>query len=70
MKTPLKCPQCHTPVAWQGNPHRPFCSQRCRLIDLGQWVDEGYRIPGPVQGQPGEEDIDSVYDEQQDIERF
>ncbi|HMS15969.1 MAG TPA: DNA gyrase inhibitor YacG [Planctomycetota bacterium] len=28
-------------------PHFPFCSERCRLIDLGMWFNEGYRIPGP-----------------------
>jgi len=27
------------------NPYRPFCSQRCKLIDLGQWATENYRIP-------------------------
>jgi endogenous inhibitor of DNA gyrase (YacG/DUF329 family) len=31
---------------WKGNPNRPFCSLSCRLIDLGVWLDEGYRIPG------------------------
>jgi len=41
-----KCPTCRKPVPWQGNPYRPFCSERCRLIDLGAWVDESYRIPG------------------------
>lgn len=29
----------------QGNAHRPFCSLTCRLIDLGVWLDERYRIP-------------------------
>jgi endogenous inhibitor of DNA gyrase (YacG/DUF329 family) len=31
-------------IPWHGNPHRPFCALRCRLIDLGVWLDEGYRI--------------------------
>ncbi|HJY80762.1 MAG TPA: DNA gyrase inhibitor YacG [Candidatus Binatia bacterium] len=42
----VKCPTCHTPVSWQGNPYRPFCSVRCRTLDLGSWADEAYRIPG------------------------
>jgi hypothetical protein len=42
----FKCPQCHTESAWEGNPSRPFCSERCRLIDLGAWADEEYRIAG------------------------
>jgi len=31
---------------WEDNPWRPFCSERCRLVDLGCWVDEDYRIAG------------------------
>jgi len=31
-------------VTWEGNQHRPFCSERCRQIDLGQWADGSYRI--------------------------
>jgi endogenous inhibitor of DNA gyrase (YacG/DUF329 family) len=42
----LRCPICRGPVARQGNPHRPFCSERCRLVDLGNWASERYRIPG------------------------
>jgi hypothetical protein len=41
----VTCPTCRTLTAWQGNPHRPFCSVRCRLIDLGHWLDERYRVP-------------------------
>jgi len=40
------CPICRAPVTWDDNPDRPFCSERCRLIDLGGWVSERYRIPG------------------------
>ena len=39
-----RCPACRREFVWQGNPHRPFCSLACRLIDLGMWLDEGYRI--------------------------
>lgn len=43
----LPCPTCRKPVRWSaGNPHRPFCSKRCRLIDLGAWADQTHRIPG------------------------
>ena len=41
----VTCPTCRTKTAWQGNPQRPFCSLTCRLIDLGVWLDERYRIP-------------------------
>ncbi|GAB5547138.1 MAG: hypothetical protein SangKO_068980 [Sandaracinaceae bacterium] len=33
--------------------HSPFCSRRCKLIDLGQWLDEGYRIPDDAPPVPG-----------------
>jgi endogenous inhibitor of DNA gyrase (YacG/DUF329 family) len=40
-----KCPNCGKPVEWQDNPHRPFCSERCKLIDFGRWANEEYRVP-------------------------
>lgn len=40
------CPQCGKEVIWNNDsPYRPFCSERCKLIDLGQWATESYRIP-------------------------
>jgi len=43
----VRCPTCNSPVEWsEASPYRPFCSRRCRLIDLGEWLDEGHRIPG------------------------
>ena len=51
-----KCPTCNREVQWQDNPFRPFCSERCKLLDLGKWVDEEYRVPGkPVANEPVEE---------------
>jgi endogenous inhibitor of DNA gyrase (YacG/DUF329 family) len=46
-KTPRKilCSQCGALTGWEGNPWRPFCSERCKLIDLGAWADESYRVP-------------------------
>jgi uncharacterized protein len=42
----VACPTCKKKIAYQiDNPYRPFCSQRCRLIDLGTWLEEGHRIP-------------------------
>ena len=43
----MRCPRCALRRAWTGNPHRPFCSLACRLIDLGDWLDERYRVAGP-----------------------
>jgi len=69
MQTKIKCPHCSKMVAWHGNPHRPFCSERCRLIDLGQWADEAYVIPGRPQEPLSEENIISFHEEKQKNER-
>jgi endogenous inhibitor of DNA gyrase (YacG/DUF329 family) len=54
-----KCPTCNKQVEWQDNPFRPFCSERCQLVDLGKWVSEEYRVPGQrVPGEPVEDDQD------------
>lgn len=58
----VSCPQCGAPAAWNpANPYRPFCSERCKLIDLGQWASEGYRIPL--------EEADAVVPDQQPDEK-
>jgi uncharacterized protein len=51
----MKCPTCNRQVEWQGNLFRPFCSERCKLIDLGKWVSEEYRVPG--QPVPTEQNV-------------
>jgi endogenous inhibitor of DNA gyrase (YacG/DUF329 family) len=46
----VKCPTCRAPVARDpARPNKlfPFCSERCHLVDLGRWLGEDYRIPGP-----------------------
>jgi hypothetical protein len=42
----VKCPRCGKLTGWEGNPFRPFCSERCRLIDLGKWASDEYSIAG------------------------
>ena len=42
----LKCPTCGKAVEWKDNPWRPFCSERCKLIDFGRWADGEYLVPG------------------------
>ena len=42
----VTCPTCQQRVKWtSSNPYRPFCSERCRLIDLGAWADGQHAIP-------------------------
>ncbi len=51
----VACPQCGTQLPWEGSPHRPFCSERCRLVDLGAWLDEKYTIPAPLDDESADE---------------
>jgi uncharacterized protein len=44
----MKCPVCEKPTKWEGNPNRPFCSERCRIIDLGRWASEEYSVSVPL----------------------
>lgn len=45
----VKCPHCGRPVPWSdASAYKPFCSERCRMIDLGDWLDERHAIPGEV----------------------
>lgn len=58
MPATLRCPICKKEVAFD-DPEMPFCSKRCRMIDLGNWADERYRISTPTsQSEFSEEEID------------
>ena len=52
----MKCPTCNQPVKWQDNTFRPFCSERCKLIDFGRWVNEEFRVPGAAAQGPDQPD--------------
>lgn len=53
--TKIICPICKKETSWQDNLFRPFCSERCRLIDLGKWASEEYRITGEKKDMAGED---------------
>ena len=47
MKTlEINCPHCGKKTFYNDNPSRPFCSERCRLVDLGCWASEEYSLDG------------------------
>jgi uncharacterized protein len=50
------CPTCKRPIEWTADfPWRPFCSERCKMVDLGAWLANDRAIPGePGEGIPGE----------------
>ena len=55
----ISCPYCRHETYWQNNPSRPFCSERCRLIDLGRWDNEEYAVAGEKAQEP-EDDPDET----------
>ena len=49
----VSCPQCSKEVLWNSESKwRPFCSERCRLIDLGEWFEEDHTIASPLEELP------------------
>jgi uncharacterized protein len=63
MPTPHKdrCATCKVAIPPRAdNPTFPFCSERCRLIDLGRWLDEGYRLPS-LDDAPSSDDDDGSH---------
>ena len=62
----VNCPECGTSVPWQEEqPWKPFCSERCKLIDLGDWASENHKISQPLQNDIpfSEEMLDAMEDE-------
>ena len=59
----VKCPQCGAPVPWTPDSRwRPFCSQRCKLVDLGAWASERYRVATPEAPDPDADAPESLND--------
>lgn len=60
----VSCPYCKKQVEYStSNPFRPFCSKRCKDIDLGDWADERFRVPS---ADPVQEDLQLPQDESGD----
>jgi uncharacterized protein len=57
----VKCPHCGRGFNYPDSAFRPFCSEKCRLIDLGSWLNETYAIPTKekLEEESNEEDNDS-----------
>jgi len=54
----ISCPRCAAKVVWSSdNPWRPFCSEHCKMMDLGAWASESYRIPVVEYDDIAEEDL-------------
>ncbi|CAN5122167.1 DNA gyrase inhibitor YacG [soil metagenome] len=55
----VKCPHCGTETEFTGNEFRPFCSERCKLLDFGAWADEEFRLPSESAAL-NEEDVEAI----------
>ena len=58
MSINIKCPTCDKLCVWEDNKWRPFCSERCRLIDLGAWIDGDYCIAGSSPMEIDEQELE------------
>lgn len=58
----MRCPICKQELEPNKSKYAPFCSERCKLLDLGRWLEEDYRMPGepaPVpEADPRDDDAD------------
>lgn len=55
----VKCPNCGKITEYTGNEFRPFCSERCKLIDFGAWADGDFALPAESTALT-EEEIDQI----------
>ena len=51
----INCPICKAVTTWEENPDRPFCSERCKLIDLGKWASGEYSVEAVETDESAEE---------------
>ncbi len=60
----IKCPTCKKRTEWQNNPFRPFCSERCKIMDLGSWASEKYIIEGKLNDEtnhkPSDKEVENA----------
>lgn len=58
----VKCPTCEKEFNYYSSEHRPFCTERCQMIDMGHWFNESYALP--TKEVLSDEDIEKVIKEQ------
>ncbi len=54
----VRCPTCKKLTTWKENPWRPFCSEKCKLLDLGRWASEEYRVPVTEENKEKTEEVE------------
>lgn len=64
-KKEVLCPRCQKKTHFTAeNPYRPFCSERCKLIDLGRWAAEEYKIPAEQSPSSENDELNAGNDEE------
>ena len=61
----VKCPTCGRETEYTGNKYRPFCSERCQMIDFGAWADEEFSLPA-TETELTEEDLEKIIKAQEE----
>jgi len=65
----VKCPTCGREAEYNDNEYRPFCSERCKLLDFGAWADEQFAVP-TEDAALSEEDLDQIEKALQEKEKL
>ncbi|HEX4168027.1 MAG TPA: DNA gyrase inhibitor YacG [Bryobacteraceae bacterium] len=63
----IHCPICKKEVSFN-DPNMPFCSDRCRMIDLANWAEDKYVIPGGAPNKKGEDDVEEIEEEPEGLD--
>jgi hypothetical protein len=62
----VHCPNCKKKFLYSDSNFRPFCSEKCRLIDLGQWLNESYSVPAQKLTPEEVQDIERLYEDEKE----
>ncbi|MBP9680316.1 MAG: DNA gyrase inhibitor YacG [Bacteriovorax sp.] len=65
----VKCPQCQLEFSYYESKFRPFCTERCKLIDLGHWFQESYKVPEKEKNQQEIKDGQNAKENEAEIEQ-
>jgi uncharacterized protein len=59
----VACPTCKKKFKYHDSEYRPFCSEKCRLLDLGQWLSESYAVPAQKLTEEEIQNLEKIYEE-------
>ena len=62
----VTCPRCQKKFNYYSSEFRPFCSEKCRLIDLGQWLNESYTVPAHKITEEEAQQLEQLHEKNQD----